>query len=114
LPRLAAPLSRDIAAVDFAHLKFVVWRWRRPRLVLHELRREGGRVCFLDHYHYGSSAGMRNQKAAKASAVNSWQDFVDLAYGTDWARFARAHSKSQKCERSDGGWSCLIEARPCK
>ena len=23
----------------------------------HDLRREGNRLCFLDHYHYGSSAG---------------------------------------------------------
>lgn len=81
---------------------------------LHELRREGGRVCFLDHYHYGSSAGLRSQKAAKASAVRSWQDFVDLEYGSDWARFSRAHSKAEKCEHSGSGWSCLIEARPCK
>jgi hypothetical protein len=82
--------------------------------VLHELRREGGRVCFLDHYHYGSSAGMGDQRAAKVSAMRSWQDFVDLEYGSDWARFSRAHSKSVKCERSSSGWSCLVEARPCK
>ncbi len=82
--------------------------------VLHELRRERGRVCFLDHYHYGSSAGMRSQRAAKVSAMRSWQDFVDLEYGSDWARFSRAHSKSVKCERSNSGWSCQVEARPCK
>jgi hypothetical protein len=82
--------------------------------ILHTLRREGGRVCFLDHYHYGSSAGMRDQTAAKVSAVRSWRDFVDLEYGGDWARFSRAHSRSVKCERAGSGWGCQVEARPCK
>ncbi len=81
--------------------------------VLHALRREGGRTCFLDHYHYGDSAGMRSERAAKVKAVESWAGFVGLEYGSDWANFSHAHSKSLKCEHSSAGWECLIEARPC-
>lgn len=82
--------------------------------VLHSLRREGGQVCFLDHYHYGDSTGMPNERAARVSAIESWSGFVDLEYGSDWAKFPRAHSKSIKCVRSQAGWGCQIEARPCK
>jgi hypothetical protein len=82
--------------------------------VLHDLRREGGRTCFLDHYHYGNSAGMPSRRAAEIEAARSWADFVDLEYGSDWARYSRAHSKSVSCEQSAAGWSCQVEARPCR
>jgi hypothetical protein len=81
---------------------------------LHALRRESGRMCFLDHFHYGSSAGMPSERAASISAIRSWADFVDLEYGSDWARHSRAHSKSIKCKRAASGWGCEVEARPCK
>lgn len=81
---------------------------------LHDLRREGGRNCFLDHYHYGSSEGVRTRKAAEAAAIASWSGFVDLEYGSDWARFSRAASKAVKCEETGSGWGCTVEARPCK
>lgn len=82
--------------------------------VLHDLRREGGRNCFLDHYHYGNSSGAPNRKSAETEAVSSWSSFVDFEYGSDWARFSRAATKSVKCEQAGGGWGCSVEARPCK
>jgi hypothetical protein len=82
--------------------------------VLHDLRREGGRNCFLDHFHYGNSSGASSRKVAESEAISSWSGFVDLEYGSDWARFSRAASKSVKCEQTGGGWGCAIEARPCK
>lgn len=81
---------------------------------IHTMRREGGQLCFLDHFHYGSSSGMTSERTAKAAAVNSWAGFVDLEYGSDWARYQRAHSKSLKCERASSGWGCFVEARPCR
>lgn len=81
---------------------------------IHTMRREGAQLCFLDHFHYGSSSGMASERAAKAAAVNSWAGFVDLEYGSDWARYQRAHSKSLTCERSTSGWGCSVEARPCR
>jgi len=81
---------------------------------IHTMRREGAQLCFLDHFHYGSSAGQATERAAKTVAIQSWAGFVDLEYGSDWARYGRAHSRSIKCERSTSGWGCNVEARPCK
>lgn len=81
----------------------------------HDLRRERGRVCFLDHWHYGSSSGQPNKKAAEKAALVSWASFVDLEYGSDWARVGRAASKVMACEPGyGGGWNCNFEARPCR
>ena len=82
--------------------------------VIHEMRRETGRLCFLDHYHYGSSAGQRSERAAKTVAVESWSGFVELEYGSDWAHYSKAHSRSLKCAREGSAWGCSVEARPCK
>ncbi len=80
---------------------------------MHDMRRERGRLCFSDHYHYGSSAGQRTRKAAQRAAMRSWASFTAMEYGSDWARVSRARSKSMRCSRSGGGWGCDFEARPC-
>jgi hypothetical protein len=80
----------------------------------HTARFERGFVCYTDHYHYGSSSGQANRAAATTAAVGSWQSFVDLEYGSAWARFSKAGSKRVTCEDSAGGWGCNVEARPCK
>ncbi len=80
---------------------------------MHDLRREGGRTCFTDHYHYGSGSGATKAAAQKA-AIGSWSSFTDFEYGSDWARFSRAASKSMTCGGGSGGVDCQIEARPCK
>jgi hypothetical protein len=80
----------------------------------HDLRREGGRTCFTDHYHYGSGAGATKAVAQK-EAIGSWASFTDFEYGSDWARFSRAASKGINCSRTgSGGFDCQIQARPCK
>jgi len=81
--------------------------------MIHDLRREGGRLCQVDHWHYGSGNGA-NKKAAMADAVASWQSFTALEYGTDWARFQRAASRRVSCSNSGSGISCSIEGRPCR
>ena len=79
----------------------------------HDLRREGGRTCFTDHYHYGSGSGATKAAAQKA-AIGSWASFTDFEYGSDWARFSRAASKGMKCSGGTSGVDCQLEARPCK
>lgn len=111
---MAARLQRTVAAIAFLLLACPAMADETGLATMHAMRREGRQLCFLDHYHYGSSAGATSQRAAKISAVKSWAGFVDLEYGSDWARYSRAHSKSMTCERSSGGWSCMVEARPCK
>jgi len=80
---------------------------------IHVLRHEGGRLCMADHWHYGSSGAQNNRGAAQREAIRSWQEFTDLEYGSDWARFGRAAGQRLKCSHSSGGWFCDAEARPC-
>ena len=80
---------------------------------MHPLRREGGRTCMSDHFHSGSSSGQRSRAAAEAEAVRSWADFTALEYGSDWARYGKAGSRSMRCKRTGDGWGCDLEARPC-
>ncbi|MGD9784693.1 MAG: hypothetical protein AB7E80_01490 [Hyphomicrobiaceae bacterium] len=81
---------------------------------MHDLRREGGRLCMSDHFHQGNSSGQRSKKAAMAAAIQSWRSFTDLEYGSDWAHFNRARSKSVSCSGGGSSWSCSVEARPCR
>ncbi len=83
---------------------------------IHEQQREHGRTCFVDHYHYGSSQGESSKRAALAAGIKSWADFTDFEYGSDWAHWNRASSKSVKCSQVGigGPWSCDISARPCR
>jgi hypothetical protein len=83
---------------------------------IHEQRRERGSVCFTDHYHYGSSSGVANKKAAQAAAIKSWADFVNFEYGGAWTSWARSGSKSVKCSQAGigGAWSCDVSSRPCR
>jgi len=81
---------------------------------MHALRRERGRLCMADHWHYGSSGAHRSRRAAKRAAIRSWQDFTDLEYGSTWARYRRAASRRMRCARSGAGWNCDVEARPCR
>ncbi len=80
----------------------------------HDARFERGYICYVDHYHYGSSTGQASRKAAEASAIGSWEGFVDFEYGSAWARLSKAGSKRMSCDQSAGGWGCNVEARPCK
>lgn len=80
---------------------------------MHDLRKEGGRTCFTDHYHYGSGSGP-NKAAAQKAAIGSWASFTDFEYGSDWARFSRAASKRMTCSDGAGNVDCQLEARPCK
>lgn len=80
---------------------------------MHDLRREKGRTCMSDHWHYGSGSGA-TKAAAQRDAISSWQSFTALEYGSDWASFARASGKRMSCSPSGGGVDCQIEARPCR
>lgn len=81
---------------------------------LHEQRAEGGRICFTDHFHYGSSSGEASRAAAERSAIASWAGFTALEYGNNWGSWRIAASKKMSCSQSGAGWGCNAEARPCK
>jgi hypothetical protein len=81
---------------------------------IHVLRREGGRICMADHFHYGSSGVQRSRRSAQWAAIRSWSDFTDLEYGSDWAHWGRSASRRIGCTPGGGGWSCDVSARPCR
>ncbi len=80
---------------------------------LHAQRVEGGRVCFTDHFHSGSSSGHATRAAAEKDAQAGWSSFTAFEYGDRWGSWRIAASKSMKCSQSSG-WGCQIEARPCR
>jgi hypothetical protein len=80
---------------------------------MHDLRREGGRLCMIDHFHFGSGSG-GSKAAAQREAIISWSSFTDFEYGSDWARWSRAASKGITCTKGGGGIDCQVQARPCK
>ena len=41
---------------------------------LHDHRREGGKVCMVDHFHDGSGSG-KTRKSAEADAARAWTEF---------------------------------------
>ncbi len=79
----------------------------------HESHLEGGRVCYIEHAHYGSGSGSSRQ-AAERSAIGSWAGFTDFEYGSAWANYSKAAGKRMSCSQSGGSWSCSLEARPCR
>ena len=81
---------------------------------LHSKVRVGNKICFADHYHYGSSGGLASKKAAEAAVIADWAGFVAWEYGNAWASIKLAANKSLKCSNSSGSWSCTLEAAPCR
>jgi hypothetical protein len=81
---------------------------------LHDLRREGKKICMVDHSHNGSSSGLATRAQAEAAALRNWADFTALEYGGHWGSPLLASDKSMKCGQGSSGWSCDFDARPCK
>lgn len=82
---------------------------------IHEQYRVGGKVCFTEHTHYGNTAGaMATKAAAQKDAIESWRSFTDFEYGPRWSSFNKAIAKKMDCTQGGGGWTCAVEARPCR
>lgn len=81
---------------------------------IHDLRREGKKLCMSDHFHNGNSAAQSSKAAALQAAISSWAGFTSLEYGSAWASFKKAASKQVTCTQGSSGWGCDINARPCK
>ena len=79
----------------------------------HDLRREGGKLCIVGHTHGGSgSAGTKS--VALIGAIRAFVNTTETEYGSDWANWAKAASKSVKYQQTADGWTAHAEARPCK
>lgn len=79
----------------------------------HTIRREGGKLCIVDHTHGGDGAGGTKNTALNA-AINAFVVTTVDEYGSDWAKWAKAASKTVKYEKTADGWTAHAEARPCK
>jgi len=80
---------------------------------LHAVRRERGRICMVDHFHFGVGEAAKKRLARK-NAIADWRGFAAWEYGTDWGSFRRAASRAVRCKRASGLWTCSARARPCK
>ncbi|MEZ5897968.1 MAG: hypothetical protein R3D51_00600 [Hyphomicrobiaceae bacterium] len=80
---------------------------------IHDLARYGNRYCFAEHVHFGSSSGQPTLAKAKAEAVESWFELVDLEYGGQWSSYSVAAKKDLKCSQSGTSWGCEVHAIPC-
>ena len=80
---------------------------------IHSTIRVGKRVCFDGHSHGGSGQGP-SRKAAELQAIQSWYSYTAGEYGSDWANIHKAIHTSMRCGASAGGWTCDVEATPCR
>ncbi|MBX9587967.1 MAG: hypothetical protein K2X43_01600 [Hyphomonadaceae bacterium] len=80
---------------------------------IHSWVKVGRKTCMLDHYHDGSGSGATRAQAERA-AVAAWAEFTAWEYGGPWGRYSNAVSKSTRCSQGSGGWSCAVQARPCR
>lgn len=79
----------------------------------HTVRREGGKLCIVDHTHGGEGSG-GTKNVALNGAINAFVVTTVDEYGSDWAKWSKAASKSVKYTKTADGWTAHAEARPCK
>lgn len=79
----------------------------------HTTRREGGKLCVVGHTHGGEGSGGTKNVALNA-AINAFVVTTVDEYGSDWAKWSKAASKSVKYTKTTDGWTAHAEARPCK
>jgi hypothetical protein len=80
---------------------------------IHQWVKIGRKTCMLDHFHDGSGSGSTRAEAERA-AIKAWAEFTAWEYGTPWGRYSIAASRKADCSRSSGGWTCAVQARPCR
>ena len=80
---------------------------------MHAQRREAGKLCMIDHFHYGNGAG-KTKPAALAAAAQSWASFTAFEYGSTWASFKKAAGKQIAYTKTATGWNADLNARACK
>lgn len=81
---------------------------------IHDLRREGNKVCMVGHTHNGSSTGQPSRKAAEVMAMRQWASFTGWEYGGAWGNPGLAADRVMKCNGGGNSYNCDFEARPCR
>jgi hypothetical protein len=81
---------------------------------IHAQARVGGKVCMIEHEHYGESRQYPSRATAEGQAVRQWVIFTAEEYGKAWGSYDLAVGKRMSCESSGGLWVCKTSARPCR
>ena len=79
---------------------------------MHTWRSERGITCLADHAHTGFGVAA-TKRAARKKAIVAWESFTAWEYGTDWARYRSAGSKSVEYLKMANGWRAGVDGRPC-
>jgi hypothetical protein len=80
---------------------------------IHTWVKIGRRICLQDHYHDGSGSGATRSQAQR-EAARAWVDFTAWEYGSSWASYGLAISKSMSCSGGPGHVTCSTQAIPCR
>lgn len=80
---------------------------------IHAQSRVGGKVCFVDHEHYGE-AESATKRGAESAAKRKWTVFTADEYGSAWGSYGMAIAKSMNCSPTGTRWLCKTTARPCR
>lgn len=80
---------------------------------IHTQARVGGKVCMMDHEHFGEGT-LPSRRGAEAAAIRSWGSFTTWEYGSVWGKYSLAVAKKMTCTSTAGAWTCQTTARPCR
>jgi hypothetical protein len=80
---------------------------------LHKTATEGGKTCFVDHYHHGKGRAA-SEDEAKLIAGKRWVGLVVAEYGAAWGDWKLAADASMTCVKGERSYRCYAHARPCR
>ena len=81
---------------------------------IHSWQKVGKKTCLVGHYHDGAGSGP-SRKTAEMATIQSWASFTDLEYGSSWADYRIAVSKTMTCGQEGAArWSCQVSAIACR
>ncbi|MGI9403049.1 MAG: hypothetical protein ACR2OF_00880, partial [Hyphomicrobium sp.] len=78
---LKVPLGLAAVVVAISSFSVPVWSDTTGLAGMHDLRRERGRICMSDHWHYGTSGPQKSKARARRAAIRSWASFTAMEYG---------------------------------
>lgn len=114
---LAKTIELLIASAAFALMAGAASAAKGPAVTgidkIHAQTRVGGKICFVDHEHYGE-AESATKGGAQSAAKRNWAIFAADEYGTAWGSYEMSVAKSMSCSPAGARWLCKTTARPCR
>ena len=93
--------------------------WRRGTFEQRPGAHRYGQRCIVRHVATGFApvsffGGGQGVRKAEARAVRSWENRVNEQHGPQFASFARAQGKQNRCIKKGLEIECIISAHPCR